>query len=412
MLSKAIVDPLDPLHQKRGSRATRIVNTGDGIGPDVPPSALTDEQRMIADTVADLAAREFADDAFEWDVETPWPNLEHLATQGLLGPAIPEEYGGGGLGMFEELLLVEGVSRVCPDTGWSLVHNALSPVAVARFGTEAAKERYLPPICAGETKMATGISEPHAGSDVTAMNTSLEADGGEYYLNGEKTWVSAVEDSESAIVWATLSDGSIGSAIMEFDSPGVEIITESTNMVGHTQTQFVMDDVRVPEENLLITDDAGWKDQLAHLNWERVIIAAWTHAITRCGIEHALDYATDREQFGQPIGEFQGMRWKFADMVTTYEAGRSLTYRTAQRARETGDPPGRLMSGAARLFASESSERIVSEALQVFGANGYQQGHPLEYLYRYVRSRRIGHGTDEIMKVGIADRVFDVGLPD
>jgi alkylation response protein AidB-like acyl-CoA dehydrogenase len=312
--------------------------------------------------------------------------------------------------MFEELRLVEGVSRVCPDTGWSLVHNALSPAAVAKFGSEAAKERYLPPICAGETKIATGISQPHAGSDVTAMDTTLEPDGGDYYLNGEKTWVSAFEDAESAIIWAKLPDASIGSAIMDLDAAGVEVLTESTNMVGHTQTQFAMDDVRIPESNVLITEDAGWKRQLAHLNGERVIIAAWTHAITRRGIEHALEYAEDREQFGQPIGEFQGMRWKFADMVTTYEAGRSLVYRAIDRAREEDRVPSRLESSLAKFHTAKHTERIVSEALQVFGANGYQQGHPLEYLHRFNRSRRIGHGTDEILKNGIADEVFDTGL--
>jgi hypothetical protein len=182
-------------------------------------------------------------------------------------------------------------------------------------------------------------------------------------------------------------------------------------MAGHVQTHFVMEDVHVPDENRLITDERDWKAQLRQLNWERVIIAMWTLAAARCAIEHALDYAEDREQFGQPIGEFQGMRWKFADMVAEYEAGRSLVYRTVSEALEDGEPPNRLMSSVTRLFASERTERVVSEALQVFGANGYQRGHPLEYLYRFVRSRRIGHGTDEILKNGIADRLFERGIP-
>jgi alkylation response protein AidB-like acyl-CoA dehydrogenase len=373
-------------------------------------AGLSDEQRMIAELAGEIAENELADRAFEWEGRTPWSNLELLSEQGLLCPALPTEYGGGGMGFLEEVLVIEAVGAVCPDTAWILVLDGIAPQALARFGTDAAKRRYLPPVCDGETTMAIAISEPEAGSDVTAMKTRVEREGGEYYLTGEKTWVSAVPDSEAAVVWAEFPDGNIGSVIVEFDADGVEVVTEYENMAGHVQSQFVMEAVHVPAENLLVTEEREWKAQLRQLNWERVIIAMWTIAAARCAIEHALDYARTREQFGQPIGEFQGMRWKFADMVTEYEAGRSLVYRTVSAALEDGDPPDRLASSVTRLFASERTERIVSEALQVFGANGYQRGHPLEYLYRFVRSRRIGHGTDEILKNGIADRLFDRGL--
>ncbi|MEF8789181.1 MAG: acyl-CoA dehydrogenase family protein [Haloarculaceae archaeon] len=373
-------------------------------------TALTDEQRMIVGLAEELAEDEMAEEAFEWEGRTPWPNLERLADRGLLGLAIPEAYGGGGMGPFEELLVIEAIGRVCPDTAWLLVLDSIAPVALARFGTDAAKSRYLPPVCAGETTMAIAISEPEAGSDVTAMNTWVEREGGEYYLTGEKTWVSAVPDSEAAVVWARFPDGDIGSVVIEFEADGVDVLTEYENMAGRIQTHFLMDEVHVPEEALLVTDRDDWTAQLRQLNWERVIIAMWTLAVGRCAIERALEYARTREQFGRAIGEFQGMRWKFADMVTRYEAGRSLVYRTASEAREAGEPPDRLASSVTRLFASENTERVVSEALQVFGANGYQRGHPLEYLYRFVRSRRIGHGTDEILKNGIADVLFDRGL--
>lgn len=371
---------------------------------------LTDEQQMIVDLVEEFSENELADRAFEWNGETPWPNLEALSEHGLLCLGIPEDYGGGGMGVVEDMLVIEAVGSVCPDTAWTLVLNNIAPVALAKFGTEAAKRCYLPPVCNGETTMAIAISEPGAGSDVTAMNTQVKREKGEYYLTGEKTWVSAVPDSEAAVVWTKFPDGNIGSVIVEFDADGIDVITEYENMAGHIQTHFVMEEVRIPEENLLVTDQSDWKAQLRQLNWERVLISMWTIAAARCAIDHALEYAQTREQFGQKIGEFQGMQWKFADMVTQYEAGRSLVYRTTSEALNREEPPNRLMSSITRLFASEKTERIVSEALQVFGANGYQKGHPLEYLYRFVRSRRIGHGTDEIMKNGIANYLFERGF--
>lgn len=374
------------------------------------PIGLTEEQQMIGDLVAELAENEFAACAFDWEGETPWPHLELLSDHDLLCLSLSEEYGGGGMSLVEDLLVIETIGHICPDTAWMLVLNTIAPVAIAKFGTEAAKQRYLPPVCNGETTTAIAISEPEAGSDVTAMETQIKAEQGEYYLNGEKIWVSAVPDSEAAVVWTKFPDGNIGSVIVEFDTDGLEVITEYENMAGQIQSHFVMEDIHIPEENVLVTDENAWKRQLRQLNWERVIISMWTIAAARSAITQALEYAQTREQFGQPIGEFQGLRWKFADMVKHYEAGRSLIYRTVSQARRNDNPPDRLMSSVTRLFASEKTERIVSEALQIFGANGYQRGHPLEYLYRLVRSRRIGHGTDEILKNGIADHLFEHGL--
>jgi alkylation response protein AidB-like acyl-CoA dehydrogenase len=376
----------------------------------MPPSNLSDFQRDIVGA-AEAVAADFADRAYEWQGDTPWANIATLADRGPWATAIPEAYGGGGLSVFEDILVIEAVTPVCPDTGWALMTAAIAPRYVALYGSDSAKERYLPPIAAGESEMAIAISEPGAGSDVGAMRTRLEPDGdGGYTLHGEKTWITNFDTADAAVVWARLPDGNIGSVVLDLDAAGVDVVDTTTNMAGHTQTHFAMEGAPVPPEDVLITDRDDWRTQLERLNWDRVAIAMWTNAVARCAIEHALDYAGDREQFGQPIGEFQGMRWKFADMVADYEAGRSLVYRVIDRARAEDRVPSRLESCLAKFHVATHTEQIVSEALQVFGANGYQQGHPLEYLHRFNRSRRIGHGTDEILKDGIADAVFDTGL--
>ena len=374
---------------------------------------LDDEQRMIVQMLSDLAENEFADRAFEWNGEFPWENIDLLADRGFMGINISEEYGGGGMTEFEAILALDVIGRVCPDTANALYGQSMvAPRAIEMFGTESAKEKYIPPVCAGESALAIAISEPHAGSDAGAMDTRLEEENGEYYLTGEKIWVSYVKESDAAVVWARFPDSNLGTVIMDFDAPGVEIGEHYENMAGHVQTHFFMEEVPIPAENILVQGMNALKEQLKALNWERCGSSAYANAIARCAYDHALAYAKDREQFDQPIGEFQGMRWKFADMAKELEASRSLTYRAALNAEAQGRVPDRLETSLAKLYSGEMIEYVVSEALQVFGSTGYQQDHPLEYLYRLQRSRRIAAGTDEIMKNNVADEVFGNGLPE
>ena len=374
--------------------------------------SLSDEQAMLVSTLADLAEREFADDAFTWEGETPWENIELLADQGFLGINIDERYGGGGLSEYEAMLSVEAVGRVCPDTAEFLYNQQMvGPRAIEMFGSEAVKERFLEAVCAGEDAVAIAISEPGAGSDVGSMNSRVEEDGDDLVLNGEKIWVSNVPDSSAAVTWVKFPEG-LGSIVLEFDWDGVEVAQHFTNMAGHTQTQFYMEDVVVPEENVLTRGSEAFKDQLKALNWERIGSSTLAITIAGCAIDKALEYAGDREQFGQPIADFQGIEWKLADMVKEFEAARALTYRAAINAHEQGRIPDRLDASLAKLYSSEMVEDVVSEALQIHGANGYQQGHPLEYLYRLARARRLAAGTDEIQKNQIARVLKKNGLPE
>lgn len=372
---------------------------------------LDDEQQLVIESLEDIANGEFAETAFTWNGETPWSNVELLADQGFLGINIDEDYGGGGLSELEAMMTIETVGTVCPDTAQFLYEQQMvAPRAIEMFGSESVKQRYLPRVTAGEACIAVAISEPEAGSDVGSMNTEVTEKNGQLVVNGEKIWVSSVPEADAAVVWAKFPDG-LGTVVVDFEDPGVEIGEHFTNMANHTQSQFYLEDVTVPAEHVLTRGPDGFKNQLKALNWERLGSAALGNGLARCALRKALSYAEDREQFGQPIGEFQGIEWKLADMAKRLEAARSLAYRAAESAVERGESPDRLETCIAKLYSAEMVEDVVSESLQIHGANGYQRGHPLEYLYRMARGRRIAAGTDEIQKNQIAAALKRNGLP-
>lgn len=374
--------------------------------------SLTEEQRMMVDSLETLVENEFDDKAFDWQGETPWENIELLADRGYLGVNIGTKYGGGGMSELAAILTIETVGTVCPDTAQFLYEQQMvAPRAIEMFGTEAAKEKYLPPITAGEDSVAIAISEPEAGSDVAAMNTTCEEQGSDLVVDGEKTWVSSVEESSAAVVWVKFPDEGLGTVIIDLDTPDIEISEHFTNMAGYTQTQFYLNEVRIPKENVLARGEDAFVNQLKALNWERLGSTALGNAIARAALERAVEYSQERSQFDQPIGDFQGIEWKIADMTKKLQASRALTYQAAETAVEQGRIPDRLQTSIAKLYSAEIAEEVVSESLQLFGANGYQQGHPLEYLYRMVRGRRIAAGTDEIQKNSIASVVKENGLP-
>lgn len=375
--------------------------------------ALTAEQEMIVSSLEKLAEQEFSEKAFSWEGELPIENIELLAERGFLGLNISEEYGGGGMGEFEAMLSIEAVGQVCPDTAEYLYNQQMvAPRAIEMFGTDEIKERYLSGVTTGDERIAIAISEPEAGSDVGAMRTRVDKQSGGLVLNGEKVWVSNIPYASAVVVWATFPEG-YGSVVIDLEDndDNVEIEQHYTNMAGHTQTQFRMHDVQIPESHVLTRGKTGFKQQLQALNWERLGSATLSNAIARCALAKALEYSQQREQFGQPIADFQGIEWKLADMVKRMEASRALTYRAAINAEEHDRIPDRLDASLAKLYSGEMVEEVVSESLQIHGANGYQQGHALEYLHRLARGRRLAAGTDEIQKNQIAAALKRHGLP-
>jgi alkylation response protein AidB-like acyl-CoA dehydrogenase len=374
-------------------------------------SSLSPKQRQYVESVTEVVENSVAENAFTWEGETPWATLRALAEEDLLCANFASEYGGQGYSEFEAMLAVEIVGRTCPDSAWYVyTQQMVAPRAIEMFGTDEIKERYLPPIADGESHIAVAISEPDAGSDVGSMTTHVHEENGDLILNGEKIWVGGVPASDAAVVWAKFPEG-LGSLILDFNESGIEIEKHYRNMVGHTQTHFRIDDVTIPEENVLTRGRDAFKQQLRALNWERLGSAAVSNAWATCGLELALDYATEREQFNTQIADFQGIEWKLADMLTQIEMSNAITRQTALRAHDAETSPGQLDTSIAKLYSSQMVERVVSEAVQIVGARAYQQGHPLEYLYRFVRGRRIAAGTDEIQKNTIARALKKGGVP-
>ncbi|UHQ96214.1 acyl-CoA dehydrogenase family protein [Natrinema halophilum] len=373
--------------------------------------SLTNDQQMILDSVEQLANEEFRDKAYTWGSEIPWENIELLADHGYMGINFEEKWGGGGMSEFEVMLIVEILGKICPDTAnFYHANHLIGPRAIEMFGSEAAKKKYIPPIVEGNDSIAVAISEPEAGSDVQSMNTTVREENGELILNGEKTWVSAVDYSSAAVVWVKFPEG-LGSIVVDLDEPNLKISGNYTNMAGHKQAQFVMEDIVVPEENVLTRDRNAFKQQLKSLNWERLGAAMKSNAWAMSAFNMALDYAQNRQQFDQAIGDFQGNEWKIADMAKRIEASRMLTYSAAQTALDQGRVPDRLETAIAKLHSTETVLHVVDESLQLHGANGYMKEHPLEYLYRLARGRRFGAGTDEIIRNNIASVVKENGLP-
>jgi len=367
---------------------------------------------MMLDAVVQVVESEIGDDAGVWQGSLPMDVLSALADQGFLGVNFAEEYGGAGMTELEAMLLIEAAGRVAPDVGYLLnTATMLAPRAVALFGSETAKERYLPPVLDGEELLAIAISEPGAGSDAGNIETTAEPDGDDYTLDGEKTWVSVVPESSAAVVWVRFPDAGLGAVVVDLNGPGVEASHEFTNMAGHTQSQLFFDDAPVPAENVLTRGPDGFADVLAALNWERLGNAAMTNGMAAFALDEAIAFAGKRKQFGQAIGEFQGIGWKLADAATDFEASRALARQAAVRAVADDRTPSRLDASVATLYSARMAERVVSEALQIHGAMGYMRGNALEYLYRLVRGWRIGAGTDEIQKNQIADALTEGGLP-
>ncbi|MFQ5851869.1 MAG: acyl-CoA dehydrogenase family protein [Candidatus Binatia bacterium] len=362
---------------------------------------LSSEQALLNSTARKLAEEQFRASAFKWKGEYPEANEKILREQGLLGASLPQEYGGGGLTLLEEILILEEIGRVCPDTAF-IMTMAGPPRMIAELGPEDLKRRYLPPFCQDGHKIGIAISEAEAGSAVTELRTKARVEENKVIIDGGKIFISHADVCSAFLTLVRFEEG-IGAVIVDPKSPGFQLGKPDINMAGHRQYPLFFDACEVSTENILIQGKDAFKRLIRAFNAERCLSAMWAVSIALCAFDLALEYAQQRRQFGSRIAQFQGLRWMLAEMAMKIDAARLLTYQAAAE-------PTRIKSSMAKAVASEMVEKVTSDALQIFGGYGYMREHPLEYLHRLARGRRIAGGTVEIQKNMIAEELLRKGL--
>jgi len=380
---------------------------------------LTAEQEAVQAQARGLADQEFRERAARWDEreEYPWENVKQLAEAGLMGMTVPAAYGGRGRAIHDVILAIEQVARVCGVTARILVDSNLGPVgAIVHHGTEAQKRKYLPRVIQGD-KPAIAITEPDAGSAASDLTTRAERDADAWVLSGVKRWITGAGVSRTYVVFCRFDgipgpDG-IGALIVEADTPGLTVTRRerAMGMRGIPEGEVVLERCRVPGENLLLPA-GGFKQLMSAYNGQRLGAAAVALGLAQGALEAAVQHAGEREQFGRPIGHFQGLRWMIADMALQVEAARQLVYRAAANAGH--GLPDMVEAAMAKIVASETAMRVTNDALQVFGASGYSRDLPLERMVRDARMFTIGGGTVQMMRNVVAGawlgRVGEPGL--
>ena len=379
---------------------------------------LSREQQDFQKTV-----REFVDDAIRphaerWDEEheLPMDAVKQMANLGLFGLPFPEEYGGSGADFLTLCLAIEEVARV--DSSLAITLEAavgLGAMPVYRFGTEEQRQRWLPPLAAGDSLAAFGLTEPGGGSDAGAARTTARLEGGEWVVNGSKSFITNAGTPITSFVTVTAITGRDGGTketsaiIIPADTPGFEVGRNYRKMGWrHSDTrELAFNDCRVPEENLLGNRGEGFKNFLKILDDGRIAIAALAVGLAQGCVDECLRYVHERSAFGKPIGSFQALQFKVADMAMKTELARSAYYRAAWL-REAGRPY-KKEAAMAKLYASEIAVDVAREAVQIHGGYGYIEEFPVCRHFRDSKVLEIGEGTSEVMRILIAR---ELGLPE
>ena len=375
---------------------------------------LGDDADLLRDSVTSFAADEIAPRAAEIDEtnEFPMDLWSKMGELGLLGVTVEEELGGAGMGYLEHVVAMEEISRASASVGLSYgAHSNLCVNQIRRNGSDEQKRRYLPKLISGEHVGALAMSEPGAGSDVVGMKLRAEKKGDRYVLNGTKMWITNGPDADVLVVYAkTDPDGGsrgITAFLVEKAFPGFSTAQklDKLGMRGSNTCELVFQDCDVPEENVLGTVGGGVEVLMSGLDYERVVLAAGPLGIMQSCMDIVIPYVHERRQFGKPIGEFQLMQGKLADMYTTMNACRAYVY-SVSRACDRGETTRKDAAGAI-LYASEKATWMALEAIQCLGGNGYVNAFSTGRLLRDAKLYEIGAGTSEIRRMLIGRELFE-----
>ncbi|KON87021.1 acyl-CoA dehydrogenase [Sporosarcina globispora] len=373
---------------------------------------LTAEQNMILKTIKEFAQEEVAPGALERDrtKEFPIEVFKKMADLGLMGLPFPEEYGGAGADTVSFAIVTEELSRACASTGITYsAHISLGGAPLYLFGTEEQKQKYLVPICTGESFGAFGLTEPNAGSDAGGTRTTAVEKDGEYIINGNKCFITNASYAKHLALTAVTGekDGKkeISAIIVPTDAEGFTVIDnyEKMGLNASNTTELVLEDVRVPTEHLLGKNGEGFKQFLITLDGGRIGIGAMALGIAQAAYDKALQYAKERKQFGRSLSNFQAIQFKLADMAMKIELARNMVYKAAWL-KDQGRPFAKEAS-MCKLYASEICMEIADQAVQIHGGYGYMKDYHVERYMRDGKLTEIGEGTSEIQRMVIARQI-------
>ncbi len=384
---------------------------------------LSAARQELKERAAALAVGEIAGRAAEVDRSEayPWDNVRALREAGFFGMTIPESHGGKGLGYLEAVLVIEEMAKVCGVTGRIVVEANMGAIgAIMAYGSEAQRRLAAELVLAGD-KPAICITEPGAGSAANELTTRADRKGDRYLLNGRKHWITGGGVSRLHLVFARVFDGEAEQGIAGFivvrdpDGGGPDGLTigrrePTMGLRGIPETEVLLSDLAVPADMMVVPPEGprrGFAQLMNAYNGQRVGAATVALGLAQGAYERALAYSGEREQFGRPICEFQGLQWMLADMAIQIEAARGLIYQAA----DCEGFPDALAAAQAKVFASEMAIKVTNDALQIFGAAGYSRNQPLERMARDARMFTIGGGTAQVLRTLIAARLLKRKLP-
>jgi alkylation response protein AidB-like acyl-CoA dehydrogenase len=375
---------------------------------------LTNEQLMIRSMVREFSRKVIATTAAERDKTKEFPanNLKQMGELGLMGMLIPPEYNGEGADTISYVLALSEIAYSCASTAVVMsVHNSIVCESILKFGTETQKKKYLPKLADAKIIGAFALTEPHAGSDPVGQTTTATRDGNHYIINGSKCFITSGQNCGLVIVTAKTDEiqkhRGISAFIVEQGTPGMKAgePEDKMGLRASDTTDLIFENCIVPKENMLGNEGEGFMIAMAGLDCGRIGIAAQSIGVAQAAFDAAVDYSKKREQFGQKISKFQGLRWIIADMATEIEAARQLMF-AAAALKDRGEK-FTLQASMAKLYASEMVNRVTAKAVQMHGGYGFIKDYPVERYYRDARVFTIYEGTSEIQRIVISNHLLN-----